>query len=245
MASSAGADWDRAVRLGARGCYDEAEASAVALLERADRWASLARSMLASHGRQVGDHDAAARLDAAALASATDVESRADALVGLAADAVAVSDVELARRWHGEAEVDAAEAWRTRARWHWVGAELAMLVGEASAGAVHARLALEACAGESPRHEAKSHIILAAATGDLLPLVDVEEIVRSERWVTLAWPLALVVADHPGDADPGWASGVRTEGRSATYAIQAHLSGSRREIWCAHPGVRRLRQEAP
>jgi hypothetical protein len=86
--------WLAGVCLGALGRY-----------RRAARWlapggapaGSLAASCLASHLRQVGRHAEAEPLDRLALTTATDAEARADALVGLVADAVGRHDLALAR----------------------------------------------------------------------------------------------------------------------------------------------------
>lgn len=235
--------WSRAVEQGARGHYADAADTLRPLLDRRDRWRSLALSTLASHLRQVADVIEAARHDNDALSDATDAESRAEALVGLAADAVAAGDAETALARHAAAEDDARSAWRTRTRWHWVGAELALLTGDRALAAHHARAALAACDGQSARHAAKSRIILAAATGALDDLASVGQGLEEGGWVTLEWPLALVAADHARGAAPPWLGRAWASGRQATYVIEQGLPTKLRAAWRSHPGVRRLRDE--
>lgn len=237
--------WADAVELGARGRYADAADLLDTLTARGDRWSSLALSTLASHRRQIGDTIEAERLDAASLDMAADEESRADALVGLAADAVAIGDARTAADRHLVAERDAGAAWRTLTRWHWVGAELALLTDDRAAAERHARAALDACEGRSPRHEVKSRIVLAAVSGDIGDLEGVGVTLADAGWVTLAWPLALVAADHAGASPAPWLAGSWESGRRATDAIEASLRAADRAAWRAHPGVRRLRQEGP
>ena len=83
---------------------------------------SLAASCLASHLRQVGRHAEAEPLDRLALATATAAEARADALVGLVADAVGRHELALARDRLGPATeyvvamTSDHEEWRSRVR---------------------------------------------------------------------------------------------------------------------------------
>ena len=74
-----------AVALGARGHYDESWR----LLDLVHQPSlnSLVSSTRGSHLRQIGAIDLARRADERALADAVDTESRADARIGLAADA--------------------------------------------------------------------------------------------------------------------------------------------------------------
>lgn len=237
--------WAAAVDLGARGRYAEAEAPLVGLAPARDRWASLALSTLASHRRQVGDVEGAGGLDSEALATASDAESRAEALVGLAADAIAGGDAEQALARHVEAATDAAPHWRTLTRWHWVGAERALLVGDPARATDHARRALAACLSQSVRHEAKSRMILAVASGRADDLPDVSPVLLTGGWVTLAWPLALVARDHAEQLPPAWLAEAWESGREATHAIERGLPKALVPAWRAHPGVRRLRADGP
>lgn len=237
--------WVDAVARGARGQYADSAELLHPLTQRGDRWSSLALSTLASHRRQVGDVIEASRLDEAAMREATDAESHADALVGLAADAVAAGDPQTAAVRHRDAESDARALWRTLTRWHWVGAELALLTDDRMAARAHAQAARAACLGHSARHEAKSRIILVAVTGDLGELAGASDTVEDAGWATLSWPLALVAADHVGAVPPPWLGAVWQAGRQATEVIEAGLPTADRAAWRAHPGVRRLREAWP
>ena len=235
------ADWVRAVDLGARGEYDASARVLAEIGAGSGRWASLAQSTLGSYRRQTGDPVSAASLDAQALAIADDDESRADALIGLAADAVASGDIGRAGPLHVEAADPSLVSWRTRTRWHWVAAEIAVAEGAPDRASAHARDALLTCAGESSRHEAKSRIVLAAVTGQAEHLPEVAHVVGAAGWRTLAWPLALVAADHPAGLEAGWLERAWQVGRDATYAIEEHLPPDWAGHWQAHPGVERLR----
>jgi hypothetical protein len=236
------ARWQDAVDRGARGDYAEAAAALGLLGDGETRWASLALSTLASHHRQVGDPGRAADLDARALQCATDDESRADALIGLAADAIANHQPEQAASWHQQAATHALDSWRTRTRWHWVGAERALLVGDLPGASEHGREAWAACEGRSVRHVAKSRIVFAAASGEVEALPEVSTVLSGHGWVTLEWPLALVAADHLERLPAGWLVEAWARGRAATYSIEGCLPEDRQQAWRAHPGVRRLRE---
>lgn len=235
--------WQAAVDLGARGRYAEAEALARPLVTAHDTWSSLALSLIASHRRQVGDLASAARCDAEALQSATDAQSRAEAMIGLAADAVAAGDAEGAAARLDDAQADGAADWRTLTRWHWVSAEHALLSGDRARAVDHARASLATCAGRSARHEAKSGIVLAAASGQAQDLPAISPILREGGWVTLEWPLALVAADHPDALPAAWLVQAWQAGRGATYVVEEALPEGLRASWQGHPGVRRLREQ--
>ncbi|MFZ8978191.1 MAG: hypothetical protein ACO3JT_02300 [Candidatus Nanopelagicales bacterium] len=237
--------WIDAATQGARGDYSEAAALCRALADHGGRWRSLALSMRASHHRQVGAIVTARALDVQALDSADDDESCADALIGLAADDVAAGAASTAQDWHAQAGVMAANGWRTLTRWHWVGAELALLVGDRGAAADHARASVACSAEESHRHEAKSLIIVAAATGDPTGLDRVATVLEASSWPTLQWPLALVAADLGDRVDPVWLARAWHAGADATYRIEERLPAGLVATWRAQPGVGRLRAGSP
>lgn len=199
---------------------------------------SPALSLLGSCRRQVGALAEARSLDEAALRSAADDESRAEALIGLAADAVASGDARAAQATHAKAS---AVDWRTSTRWHWVGAELALLRGDAATAVEHASAAQSACAGRSTRHEAKSAIVLAAVVGDTTCLPSTLAVLRAQGWNTLIWPLALVAADHPDGLDAAWRAEAWAEGLRATIRIEDCLPARLVPTWRGQPGVQRLR----
>jgi ATP/maltotriose-dependent transcriptional regulator MalT len=163
--------WLAGVCLGARGRY-----------RRASLWlappapagppagvpaGSLAASCLASHWRQVGRHDLAEPLDLLALETATDAESRADALTGLVADAIGRRDVAAARERLAVASqwVNGSDtAWREAVRLAWVTAELGLLAGDAESAVDAGRRAEELSRrARARRHAVKSELVLGVA----------------------------------------------------------------------------------
>jgi hypothetical protein len=171
--------WLRAVASGGQGRYGSAYGDLAALRRsRADRQAdrrlvSLAHSTQGSLLRQLGWHTLARGWDGRALALAgTDPEARADALIGLAADALGVgrfaaattlltrADAALA------AQLPAHVADRLAVRRRWVAAELAMAAGEGAIAVRHGEEAVELAQQmvvASARHRVKSDVVLAAA----------------------------------------------------------------------------------
>jgi hypothetical protein len=165
--------WLRAVAAGGQGRYGSAYRD-LAELRRAGaagRLVSLAHSTQASFLRQLGWHALARGWDGRALALAgADPEARADALIGLAADALGVGRFAAAATLL--ARVDSAPAHgpavpdRLSVRRRWVAAELAMARGEGAQAVRHAEEAVDlaqAMAVASARHQVKSQVVLAAA----------------------------------------------------------------------------------
>ncbi|HEX7321601.1 MAG TPA: hypothetical protein VF299_01515 [Mycobacterium sp.] len=163
--------WLRAVGAGGQGRFASARADLAASLRRrpSGRWASLAHSTQGSFLRQLGWHALARRHDGHALVLADDdTEARADALVGLAADALGVGRFGAAATLLATVaelpDVNTTPAHRLGVRRAWVTAELAMATGDGDRAVRQAELAL-ALAPEtgSARHRAKSEVVLAAA----------------------------------------------------------------------------------
>ena len=165
--------WLRAVGAGGQGRYGSARNDLTTLLRSApaDRLASLAHSTQASFLRQLGWHRLARGWDGRAFALAgTDPEAAADALIGLAADALGVGRLAAAATLLSRAEPIVAEApqYRLLVRRAWVAAELAMVAGDGAAAVRNAEVAAELAAttvdgSVSARHCAKSDVVLAAA----------------------------------------------------------------------------------
>ena len=214
-----------AIVLGAQGRYAAAATLLAGLRRGRDvLLASLAASTLASHRRQLGGHTAARALDGEALALAAGSDgpsdpdgldpagARADALLGLAADNLAVGRIAAARRLLTRAgEFDAG--WRAVVRGGWVGAEIELAAGRAAEAVAPARIALEtATAQGSKRHVVKSGIVLAVAlhaagSPDHRHITDTlvgNAIADAEKCelFSLLWPATLVAAElRPGHAD--------------------------------------------
>jgi len=168
--------WLRAVAAGGQGRYGSA-CRDLAVLRRCGmpaRLQSLAHSTQGSFLRQLGWHALARGWDGRALASAgTNPEARADALIGLAADALGVGRLAAAATLLGRADAVLGTATvpdRLAVRRRWVGAELAMASGEGeiAVGCATEAVALAQAMGlekgqASVRHRVKSDVVLAAA----------------------------------------------------------------------------------
>lgn len=171
-ATTAEEHWLRAVAAGGQGYYASAYTE-LAVLRRAQAdgpLASLASSTCGSLFRQLGGHRQARAWDGPALwLAGTDAEAGLDALVGLAADALGLGRFAAATMLLGRAKavLGAADAPppRLAVRLEWVGAELAMAMGEGAAAVAHAHRGIELAdfAELGPRHRVKSAVVLAAA----------------------------------------------------------------------------------
>lgn len=217
--------WLAAVVLGARGHY----ARAAALLEPLAVHpvhpvvSSLAASALASHRRQLGGHRDARVWDARALrrlagargAGAPEPDgvdfggALADALLGLAADALACGRQREARLLIDRVTagdglgMSCLSSWRARVRHGWVGAEVELAAGDFPAAIVPAeRAAALAREYGGLRHVLKSDIVLAAALSaarlDLdraasLATHALDATAKAEL-ASLEWPAAVVAA---------------------------------------------------
>lgn len=248
--------WLAAVTLGAQGRY----AAACALLEplRAEHdvvLSSLACSAVGSHRRQLGGHVQARRWDAAALARAAraprataesdpdGVDARgalADALLGLAADALATGRLPEARVLAGRAEGPARECWRTEVRFGWVSAELALAAGDpASARAPAEAAAKLSRAADAARHVVKSDIVLAVAltTGGVeldrsaALLLASRETATRRGWHSLSWPAAA-------------ASGLPEEVADLLHGVLRATDAAGREIAARSPWVPKFGKRA-
>jgi hypothetical protein len=158
------------VAAGGQGRYGSAY-SDLAVLRRsvpAGRLVSLAYSTHGSFLRQLGWHTSARGWDGRALALAgADPEARADALIGLAADALGMGRFAAAATLLSRVDLEPGVVPdRLPVRRRWVAAELAMASGDGASAVRHAEEAVdraEAMAVTSARHRAKSDVVLAAA----------------------------------------------------------------------------------
>ncbi|MDD4866205.1 MAG: hypothetical protein PHQ28_03470 [Mycobacterium sp.] len=161
--------WLRAVAAGGQGRYGSAFQD-LAVLRRSGsvgRLVSLAHSTQGSFLRQLGWHTLARAHDGHALRLAgDDPEARADALIGLAADALGLGRFAAAATLLARVDPVPAVPDRLGVRRRWVAAELAMASGRGEAAVRHAAEAAEraqAMAIPSARHRVKSDVVLAAA----------------------------------------------------------------------------------
>lgn len=204
--------WLRAVGAGGQGRYGSAYADLATLLRdnRSGRLASLAHSTKASFLRQLGWHRLARGWDGRALALAgDDPEATADAVIGLAADALGVGRLAAAATLLGGADARTQPP-RLAVRRAWVAAELAMAGGDGATAVRNAELAVElAGAGGSSRHRAKSDVVLAAAlcsAGDLDRARTVGEaaleLTGQLGLVPLRWAVACLLVDLDRSGSP-------------------------------------------
>jgi hypothetical protein len=159
--------WLAGVCLGAVGRYRTA---AGWLAPGGESAGSLAASCLASHLRQVGRHAEAEPLDRLALDTATTAEARADALIGLVADAVGRHELTLARDRLETATAQIVAVtidhtqWRIPVRLQWVGAETELLAGNAARAVEIGRTAQRISrTAKACRHTVKSTLVLGVA----------------------------------------------------------------------------------
>jgi hypothetical protein len=161
--------WLRAVVAGGQGRYASAltDLAAVCRLQRRGPVVSLAHSTRASFLRQLGWHAPARTWDGRALALAgSDPEAGADALIGLAADALGVGRFAASATALARAAdlLPASVPPRLPVRLAWVSAELAMARADGATAIGHAERSVELAAGlGSARHAVKSDMVLAAA----------------------------------------------------------------------------------
>jgi hypothetical protein len=207
--------WLRAVGAGGQGRYGSARDDLARLLRDAptDALASLAHSTQASFLRQLGWHRLARGWDGRALALAGgDPEAAADALIGLAADALGMGRLAASATLLSRAEPLVADAGQHRlsVRRAWVAAELAMAAGDGAAAVRNAELGVELAATlDGSRHAAKSDVVLAAAlcsagaVDRARPLAEATlELTGRLGLVPLRWAVACLLVDIGSPARP-------------------------------------------
>ncbi|WP_106616777.1 hypothetical protein [Saccharothrix carnea] len=251
--------WLAAVVLGGQGYYAAAAAVLGELIGRGGLFGSLAASTLASHRRQLGGHAAARVLDGRALAMVPedrdsggqdpdDVDvagARADALLGLAADAVGAGRLVEARRLHARVR---PHGWRSRVRHQWLAAEIALAGGHAGQ-AVHPAEVAAATAREAgaTRHILKSDLVLGTALvvwgtpesvdrGVDLLLCDLNHTDRRGLF-SLVWPTALVVANAQADRSIAGTENVKERAENALSCVLRRADPSGRRLADRSPWI--------
>jgi hypothetical protein len=200
--------WQRAVAAGGQGRYASGFADLEDLAHTAvtGPLASLASSTRASFLRQLGHHVGARSWDGRASALAgSDAEAGADALIGLAADALGTGRFELSGRLLQRARETLGDGspGRLPVRCGWVSAELAMFTGDGAAAVGHAERAVELAAStDSVRHAVKSDVVLAAALCSAGHTEESRRVADGALTVTerlglmpLTWALACLLGD--------------------------------------------------
>ena len=207
--------WLRAVAAGGQGRYGcaSAELDSLRRLVGTGPLASLAHSTQASFLRQLGGHDLARGWDGRAHALAgPDMEASADALIGLAADALGMKRFAASAALLGRVRLllDGGPALSDRLplRLTWVAAELAMVSGDGRAAVRHAEHARElAVTAPSVRHRVKTDVVAAAALcsdGQLerARRIGDDALMSTERLglMPLRWAVASMLVDAGSEA---------------------------------------------
>jgi len=149
-----------------------------------------------------------------ALAGA-DPEAAADALIGLAADALGVLRLAAAATLLSRADPIVAEApYRLAVRRAWVAAELAMAGGDGAAAVRNAEVAVELATttvDASARHRAKSDVVLAAALCSAGAVDRARAVGEAALQLTgqlglvpLRWAVACLLIDLVDPGSPNW-----------------------------------------
>lgn len=241
QAEATAAAWLLGVCLGAGGRYGAAivvlEPLAVADPAEADRrlFCSLAGATLASVHRQLGRHADAAGWDQQARQLAGDAaEAVFDAELGLAADAIGLADIDVARAHltpAAELAYSRPDWWRQRVRLEWVLAELALLClqpQEAAARAA-AAVALAETSG-APRHVAKGLLFSGVAqlqSGDLDlaagTLRRAASLAESLGAVPLVWPARAMLGALVSGSNPAEGNKALVSARAVVRQLAAEL----------------------
>ncbi len=206
--------WLRAVACGGQGRYGAAYRDLAALRRSGPgRLVSLAHSTQGSFLRQLGWHTLARGWDGRAMALAgTDPEASADALIGLAADALGVGRFAAAATLLARADRvlrTGPVPDRLPVRRGWVAAELAMASGDGRTAVRRATEAVELAQAmglktgqASARHRVKSDVVLAAALCSAGSIEPAREVARAALEDTgrlgllpLRWALACLLID--------------------------------------------------
>ncbi|MDY6872274.1 MAG: hypothetical protein SV966_17905 [Actinomycetota bacterium] len=225
--------WLRAVAAGGQGRYAVALADLIELGRcRGPAPRSLAMSTRASFLRQLGGHRSAAGWDGRALLAADTDVALADALIGLAADALGAGRFAASQRLldRAGAVVESADDARLPVRLRWVSAELAMVQGDGVTAVEHAERAVAAAAEfTSLRHRVKSDVVLAAALcshGEIDRCREIADAALGRAGelglVPLRWALASLLADVGSGA---YTTGQVTDVRDTSADTVRHRGG--------------------
>jgi tetratricopeptide (TPR) repeat protein len=253
------AAWLLGVALAARGRYGGALTVLSPLLEPGETegaapeqqlFAAFSAATIASVHRQLGRHAVARDYDERGLALADSGEAGFDCRLGLAADAVGLGEVDVAK---GELEAAAKlvegrdDWWRQRVRLDWVRAEVALLEGNAAAAVSAASTAVDRAEGAlAPRHVAKGLLFLGVAQVQdgraeaPTTLRRAAKLAESLEALPLVWPARAVLGALQIEADPPESAHSLAAARSAVLGIAGDLPPGVRDSWLARPDVAAL-----
>lgn len=215
-------------------------------------FSAFAAATSATVRRQLGQHVAARQMDERALALADGgPEATFDATLGLAADAVGLDEVDVARG-HLQIAADLAaprgDWWRQKVELAWVQAEAALsesLPAEAVTILMPAISSAEVSG--APRHVAKSLLFLGVAQVQEGHLDEAEGTLRraatlaeSLGTVPLLWPARALLGALLGERSPAEAAKSLAAARGAVIAIADDLPEDLRAVWLDRPDVTAL-----
>jgi len=215
-------------------------------------FAALAAATSASVRRQLGQHAAAEAMDERALALADGgPEATFDALLGLAADAVGLADVDSAHERLRQAALLAeprTDWWRQHVRLAWIRAEVALLEGNPAAAAEVLRPAISSAeVSGAPRHVAKSLLFLGVSQVQAGQLEEAEGTLRraatlaeSLGTIPLLWPARALLGALLDERSPAEAAKSLSAARGAVIAIADDLPEELRSVWLDRPDVTAL-----
>jgi len=215
-------------------------------------FAALACATMASVRRQLGQHELARHDDQRGLALSDGVgEAGFDCVLGLAADAVGLLDIDTARQQLATAERLVAERldwWRQRVRLDWVRAEIALLREhpDVAVGRATSAIALAESSG-APRHVAKGLLFLGVSqvqAGDhgeaASSLRRAATLAESLGCVPLVWPARAVLGALVAPSAPAESAAALASARSVVRQIADELPGAFAEDWLARPDIAAL-----
>lgn len=228
-------------------------------------YAALASASIAGVHRQLGRHAVAQQADLTALALGEgDDRATAAALLGLAADAVGLGDVDQAGLRLAEALTFLApdaptadrrdDGWRPRVRIDWLRAEIALLQGRGEDGVRCAAEAVErAERADAPRHLARGLLLLGVAELQALradpvgadPARAADALQRAATLaeglgaVPLVWPTRALLGALGSQGGPDGVGNLAAA-RSAVLEIAGDLPPGVRAEWLARPDIAAL-----
>lgn len=256
---SAAARWLLGVCLAAAGRFGSALAALAALVQvepddppERRLLGALGEASLGSVHRQLGRHaDARLHDERALAASGGSGEAGFDALLGLAADAVGLGEVDAARdnlAGAGGLTAGRPEWWRQRVRLGWVEAEVALLLHDPEQAITAAGTAVDLAEHSgAPRHVAKGLLFQGVAqveagrpdeaAGTLRRAALLAESLAA---LPLLWPARAVLGALLDGSDHAQSQASLDSARRAVGAIADDLPEDLRESWLARPDVAAL-----
>jgi hypothetical protein len=212
---------------------------------------SLPASAVGAIQRQLGRHSEGRDWDQAALDSAEDPEAECEALLGLASDAVGLSEPDAVRQAVAGVERILADRplwWRHHIRLDWVRAEAALLDGDPGPARAAAERALDAAeAASAPRHVAKSLLFAGvAATSHGQQVVAVDLLARAAVLAEglgarpLVWPSRGLLGALLSGSAPTESERSLEVARGVIRSIAADLPPLLAAEWLARRDIRAL-----